>query len=166
MRPFAMSNDYYFCPLDMKWKESLLSSFFLPISVDIAALPSLLPFTSHRKSHKFLDPQLAPMRQSPLEMTLACCRGYYSHSACMLAKSLQFCLTLCNCSPPGSSVHGILLARILEWVAMPLLQGTFLTQGLNPHLLRPLPWWVGSLPLVPPGKARYSHSIGDQSSPS
>ena len=31
-------------------------------------------------------------------------------------------LTLCDpmdCSPPGSSVHGILQARILEWVAMP-----------------------------------------------
>ena len=25
-----------------------------------------------------------------------------------------------DCSPPGSSVHGILQARILEWVAMPL----------------------------------------------
>ena len=24
-----------------------------------------------------------------------------------------------NCSPPGSSVHGILQVRILEWVAMP-----------------------------------------------
>ena len=34
----------------------------------------------------------------------------------------QSCLTLCNpmnCSPPGSSVHGILQARILEWVASP-----------------------------------------------
>ena len=32
------------------------------------------------------------------------------------------CPTLCNpmdCSPPGSSVHGILQARILEWVAVP-----------------------------------------------
>ena len=40
----------------------------------------------------------------------------------MLAKSLQLCPTLCdpmNCSPPGSSVHEILQARILEWVAMP-----------------------------------------------
>ena len=38
------------------------------------------------------------------------------------AKSFQSCLTLCDpmdCSPPGSSVHGILQARILEWVAMP-----------------------------------------------
>ena len=33
----------------------------------------------------------------------------------------QLCLTLCdpmNCSPPGSSVHGILQARILEWVVI------------------------------------------------
>ena len=33
----------------------------------------------------------------------------------------QSCLTLCgpmDCSPPGSSVHGILQARILEWVAI------------------------------------------------
>ena len=37
------------------------------------------------------------------------------------AKSLQSCPTLCNpldCSPPGSSVHGILQARILEWVSI------------------------------------------------
>ena len=34
----------------------------------------------------------------------------------------QSCLTLCNpmdCSPPGSSVHAVLQARILEWVAIP-----------------------------------------------
>ena len=34
----------------------------------------------------------------------------------------QLCLTLCDpmdCSPPGSSVHGILQARMLEWVAIP-----------------------------------------------
>ena len=46
--------------------------------------------------------------------------------ACML-KSLQLCPTLCNpmdCSPPGSSVHGILQARILEWVAMPSSRGS------------------------------------------
>ena len=50
----------------------------------------------------------------------------------------QSCLTLCNligCSPPGSSVHGILQARILEWVAIPFIQATFLTQGLDPRVL-------------------------------
>ena len=39
----------------------------------------------------------------------------------MHVKSLQLCPTLwdpVDCSPPGSSVHGILQARILEWVAM------------------------------------------------
>ena len=42
--------------------------------------------------------------------------------ACMHAKSLQSCPTLCDlvdCSPPGSSVHGFLQARILKSVAVP-----------------------------------------------
>ena len=45
----------------------------------------------------------------------------------MHAKSLQSCLMLCDPmdqSPPGSSVHGILQARLLEWVAMPLSRGS------------------------------------------
>ena len=43
------------------------------------------------------------------------------------AKSLQSCPTLCDpmdCSPPGSSVHGILQASTLEWVAMPSSRGS------------------------------------------
>ena len=39
----------------------------------------------------------------------------------------QSCLTLCDptdCSPPDSSVHGILQARILKWVAMPSSRGS------------------------------------------
>ena len=42
-------------------------------------------------------------------------------------KSLQSCLTLCHsmdCSPPGSSVNGILQARILEWVAISSSRGS------------------------------------------
>ena len=42
--------------------------------------------------------------------------------ACVRAKSLQSCPTPCNpmdCSQPGSSVHGIPQARILQRVAMP-----------------------------------------------
>ena len=38
----------------------------------------------------------------------------------------QSCPTLCDpmdCSPPGSSVHGVSQARILEWVAIPLSGG-------------------------------------------
>ena len=47
---------------------------------------------------------------------------------CVCAQTLQSCLTLCNptdCSPPESSVHGILQAGILEWVAMPSSGGSF-----------------------------------------
>ena len=43
-------------------------------------------------------------------------------STCVHAKSLLSCPTLRTyslCSPPGSSVHGVLQARILEWVAVP-----------------------------------------------
>ena len=46
---------------------------------------------------------------------------------CVCAESLQSCLTLCgpmDCSLPGSSVRGILQARILEWVAMPSSRGS------------------------------------------
>ena len=45
----------------------------------------------------------------------------------MHAKLLQTCPTLCDptdCSPPGSSVHGILQARELQWVAMPFSRGS------------------------------------------
>ena len=43
---------------------------------------------------------------------------------CLIAHS---CPTLCDhmdCSPPGSSVHGILQARILEWVAISSSRGS------------------------------------------
>ena len=42
-------------------------------------------------------------------------------SVCVYVLVTQSCPTLCDptdCSPPGSSVHGILQARILEWVAI------------------------------------------------
>ena len=43
------------------------------------------------------------------------------HAAAAAAESLQSCPTLCDpmdCSLPGFSVHGILQARTLEWVAI------------------------------------------------
>ena len=58
---------------------------------------------------------------------------------------VQSCLTLCNpmgCGPPGSSVHGSLQARILEWVAISSSRGIFPTQGSNPRLLH---WQADSL---------------------
>ena len=48
------------------------------------------------------------------------------------------CPTLCDsmdCSLPGSTVHGILQARILEWVAMLSLQGDPANSGVKPESL-------------------------------
>jgi len=54
-----------------------------------------------------------------------------------------------ECSTAGSSVHRILQARILEWVAIPFFRGIFLTQGLNP---RSPALQEDSLPSEPLGK--------------
>ena len=70
-------------------------------------------------------------------------------SRCMHAKLLQSCPVLWDppdCSSPGSSVHGILQARIPEWTAMPP-PGNLYTQEFNPRLLFLLHWQVSSLPL-------------------
>ena len=72
---------------------------------------------------------------------------YINHMYCMHAQS---CATLCNHtdhSLPGSSVHGILQARLVEWVASS--RGIFPTQGSNPHLLHRQ---AVSLPLCPLGR--------------
>ena len=51
-------------------------------------------------------------------------------------------------SPPGSSVHGILRARILEWVAIPFSRG-----ASRPGIESGYPaLWVDSLPSEPQGK--------------
>ena len=76
----------------------------------------------------------------------------------------QLCLTLCNpvdCSPPGSSVHGILQARILKWVTIPFSRGSsrsrhwtlvsciaggfFTLSHLGTSILKHYPWLINSL---------------------
>ena len=76
---------------------------------------------------------------------------------CVHAKLLQLCLTLCDpmdCSPPGSSVHGILKARIMEWAAMPSFRGWI--KPMTPALQ------VVSLPTEPPGKPTAKVRGGDK----
>ena len=82
-----------------------------------------------------------------------CCRRY------LHAQWLQSCLTLCNpmdCNPSGSSVDGILQARILEWVAMLCSKGSSHPEieSVSPALQ------ADSLPTELPGKfcwGRYLH---------
>ena len=62
---------------------------------------------------------------------------------CVHAKLLHSCSTLpshMDYNPPGSSIHGIFQARILEWVAMPSSRGSswpssiFLIEPMSPSL--------------------------------
>ena len=63
----------------------------------------------------------------------------------------QLCSTLCNlvdCSPPGSSVHGVFQARVLEWVAISF-SGDLPDPGTGPR--SPVSQ-ADALPSEPPGK--------------
>ena len=68
-----------------------------------------------------LSPQGSPQRSSEgLKITTCMCFSFASSAA-------QSCLTLCDArdgSPPGSSVHGLSQARMLEWVVLPFSRGS------------------------------------------
>ena len=66
----------------------------------------------------------------------------------VIVKVAQLCLTLCN--PMNYTVHGILWARILEWVAFPFSRG-FSHSGIEP---RSLTLQADSLPTGPKGKPK------------
>ena len=81
--------------------------------------------SSHRQCHEqprlWLDKTPRHGQGDPRSASSTC---IYSQLCLWLVRVLavQLCPTLCDpmdCSPPGSSVHGILQARILEWVVIP-----------------------------------------------
>ena len=102
---------------------------------------------------KYLKTAIMSSFSEPSHSLASYCRMFWSVSMyfgnvfcerdttiCMKVKVIvaQSCLTLCDpmdCSLPGSSVHAILQARILECIAMPSSRGFFPTQGSNPGLL-------------------------------
>ena len=79
-----------------------------------------------------------------------------SLSSWLVLKLLQSCLTLCDRDPadhslPGCSVHGVLQARLLEWVAVPS-SGDLPHPGIEPVFLMS-PALAGSFfTTEPPGK--------------
>ena len=99
-----------------------------------------------------------------------CLEFVFNYFVCMLnhAKSLQLWPTLCDfmdCGLPGSSVYGILRARVLEWDALPFSRGSS-RRGSYPHLLCLLHWQAGSLtlshqeiPLTTFNSVQFSHSV-------
>ena len=78
-------------------------------------------------------------------------RSLVGYSPDQIRSVVQSCPTLCeliNCSPPGSSVHGILQARILKWFAF-LLQGNLHDPEIEPTT----PAFAGGFfTTKPPGK--------------
>ena len=76
--------------------------------------------------------------------------------ACLVT---QLWLTLwdrMDCSPPASSVHGILQAGILEWVAISSSRGSSRPRVWTRGLLHLLHWQVDSLPLSYLGSPQFS----------
>ena len=80
----------------------------------------------------------------PTSLITSCC--------CYVASTVSDFGNPVDCSPPGSSVHGILQNENIGVGCHALLQGIFLIEGLNLHLLCLLHWQTDSLPLAPPGK--------------
>ena len=70
-------------------------------------------------------------------------RQFYPNAFCLVPGYLV-CLTLCDpmdCIPPGSSVHVVFQARMLQQVPISILQGTFPTRKIG--IASPaVGWWV------------------------
>ena len=108
-----------FCMLLVSWGWFL--SFNLCSIQIFLFLPTLLEYSWHITWYKF--------------------KVYNVIILCLPAKSLQSCPTLCNpmrCSLPGSSIHGILQARILEWVAISSSKGSSRPRNRPVSLMSPV----------------------------
>ena len=104
--------------------ESTLRRTALPFSAWTCSLPRWV-LGSSDSSTSDLNPEFGseylPFTGPPFCVSLR-------HDVCECTKSLRSCQILCNPkdhSPPGSSVHGMLQARVLEWVAIPIGIQTF-----------------------------------------
>ena len=87
-------------------------------------LPTLKCIAFQNKVNTMLGDSVLVINRNPVN-TPICPQCYLTFLVCVLVT--QLCPTLCDpmdCSPPGSSVHGTLQARILEWVAMPFSRGS------------------------------------------
>ena len=114
----------------------------LPVFTYCISLTFLIWLPSHQSTQRALAMIVYDLHISNSVAIVQCqvCRLLL----CVHTKSLQSCLTLCDivdCSSRSSSVHGILQARILEWVAIFFSRGSSLTQGSNLNLLH---WQVVS----------------------
>ena len=107
------------------WKLSIMVQRIL-FSFILISWNNLLVITNKRKALK-----AKVLKQRNCSCSSKICLG----TNLLYTKSLWSCLTLCNpmdCSPLGSSIHGILQARTLEWVAMPSSKSDLPDPGIEP----------------------------------
>ena len=100
-------------------------SVFLSSQVGIQYESALTLICKHKNS---IQIRINKCDTCPCNVSVFCDKFYYKHIhtqkgnlLAAAAKSLQSCPTLSDrmdCSPPGSSVHGIFQARVLEWGAI------------------------------------------------
>ena len=137
---------------------SLCSRTWEPQLLKLSMKPMLSQCSATREAQAPTTPKSSPcllqLEESPCEMKTQC------NQKCVHAKLLQSCPTVCDpvdCSPPGSSVHGILQTRILECrqeycSRLPFLTPGDLDPGIKPMSLVFPAGQVDSLPLAPSGK--------------
>ena len=112
---------------------SRVQLFATPWAVAGQALPSMgFSRQEYWSGLSCPPPGIFPMQGSNLHLLClhALAGGFFTaeppgkpHFILQFSRSVALCNPM-DCSPPGSSVHGILQARILEWVAMPSSRGS------------------------------------------
>ena len=151
----SYSFDFSYCSWSSPGKNTGVSCYFL-LQLD-HVLSELLTMThpccvalhgmliaSLSYTSPFTETRLWPMKNKKICIRVCVCIYIYEHT-----HSLQSSLTLCDpmdCSPPGASVHGILQARILEWVDISYSRGSSGPRDWTTSL-KLLHWQLGSLPL-------------------
>ena len=108
----------------------------------------MYPFSPKPRSHSGCHIRLSRVSCAIEQVLVGYPFKYSSVYVCVLAA--QSCLTLCNpidCSLTGSSLHAILQARILEWVAVLFSRGS---SGSRDRTVFPS-LQADSLPSEPPG---------------
>ena len=118
--------------VSMRFSGCLINIFRMPVAIDGIFNVGQLTETGHFHSSAIFS-QPTPTRGYVFNSHLTTIfdnKFGLTHKSPIFPElylGLQSWPTLCDpmdCSPPGSSVHGILQARILEWVAMPSSRGS------------------------------------------
>ena len=119
------SNTLHYNVLCCAWSLSRVWLFATPWTV-AHQTPLSMEFSRQEYWSGLLCLPLGDLPDPGIEFRSPTGRFFTVWAFCCLV--IQSSLSLCNpvdCIPPGFSVHGILWARILKWVVMPLSRGSF-----------------------------------------